>query len=51
MALLHVLEAIGQPEAVVPAWAAAQGVHVALRYVALRALRFPYPNMVRLGAM
>lgn len=46
VALLRSLEAIGQPELVVPAWAAAHGVHVALRYVALRALRFPYPNQV-----
>ncbi|PRW60390.1 UPF0420 isoform X4 [Chlorella sorokiniana] len=47
VALLRTLEAAGQPELVVPAWAAAHGVHVALRYVALRALRFPYPNQKR----
>lgn len=46
VALLHTLEAVGQPELVVPVWAAAHGVHVVLRYVALRALRFPYPNQV-----
>lgn len=51
VALLRTLEAVGQPELVVPAWAAAHGVHVALRYVALRALRFPYPNQVGWGRL
>lgn len=44
VALLTALEAVGHEEAVVPAWAAVQGVHVALRYAALASLRFPYPN-------
>ena len=47
MALLQALEAAGQPEAVIPAWAAVHAVHVSLRYVALRSLRFPYPNQAR----
>lgn len=50
VALLTLLEAVGQPEAVVPAWAAVHSVHVALRYVALASLRFPYPNQVRAAA-
>ncbi len=44
--LLQALEAAGHPEAAIPAWAAAHSVHVALRYVALRSLRFPWPNQV-----
>lgn len=47
VALLTLLEATEQPEAVIPAWAAVHGVHVALRYTALAALRFPYPNQAR----
>ena len=45
--LLQWLEAGGRPEAVIPTWAAAHSLHLALRYAALRTLRFPYPNQKR----
>ena len=45
--VLRSLENAGVPEAVVPVWAAIHMVHVALRYVALQKLRFPYPNFKR----
>ena len=45
--LLQWLEAGGRPEVVIPTWAAAHSLHLALRYAALRTLRFPYPNQKR----
>jgi len=51
VALLSLLEAAGAPDAVVPAWTVVQLSHVALRYAALKQLRFPYPNMKRAVAM
>ena len=46
VALLQLVEGMGRPEAVVPAWLAVHSMHVGLRYLALSALRFPYPNQV-----
>lgn len=45
--VLRSLESAGVPEAVVPVWAVIHMVHVALRFVALQKLRFPYPNFKR----
>jgi hypothetical protein len=47
VALLSFLEATGTPEAVVPIWAGIHSIHVALRYQALKQLRFPFPNFKR----
>lgn len=45
VAVLRALEAANQPEAlIIPIWALVHAVHVVLRYRALSALRFPYPN-------
>ena len=46
VALLRLVESVGRPEAVVPAWLVVHSMHVGLRYLALSALRFPYPNQV-----
>jgi hypothetical protein len=51
VAVLSLLDVLGMPEAVVPTWAAIHGVHVALRYNALRKLRFPWPNFKRGAAL
>lgn len=51
VALLQLIESAGRPELAVPAWAAVHSVHVALRYVALASLRFPWPNQKRAAAM
>jgi hypothetical protein len=40
-------EATGTPEAVVPIWAVIHSIHVALRYQAMKQLRFPFPNFKR----
>jgi hypothetical protein len=45
--LLSVLESVGVPEVVIPLWAGIHSSHVFLRYIALRQLRFPYPNFKR----
>lgn len=47
VALLSFLEATRTPEAVVPIWAAIHSIHVALRYAAMKQLRFPFPNFKR----
>lgn len=47
VALLQLLEGSGVPDAIVPVWMVAHGTHVYLRYLALSALRFPYPNQAR----
>lgn len=47
VALLQLLEGSGVPDAIVPVWMVAHGTHVYLRYLALSALRFPYPNQKR----
>ena len=51
VALLQLLQAAGRPELAVPAWAAVHSAHVALRYAALAALRFPWPNQKRAAAL
>ena len=51
VALLSMLDAMGTPEAVVPAWAAVHAAHVALRYYALTVLRFPFANLKRGAAL
>lgn len=47
VAALQLLEGSGVPDAIVPVWMVAHGTHVYLRYLALSALRFPYPNQAR----
>jgi hypothetical protein len=51
VAVLTALETAGNPEAIVPVWAAVHSVHVALRNYSLKTLRFPYPNMKRATAL
>jgi hypothetical protein len=47
VAILSFLETTGTPEAVVPLWAGIHSLHVALRYAAMKQLRFPFPNFKR----
>lgn len=49
VALLRGLEAVSADDAsvVVPAWFAVQGLHVVVRWHALRVLQFPWPNFKR----
>ncbi len=48
VAALKALELSGEPGTlIVPVWATVQATHVVLRFRALAALRFPYPNQRR----